>query len=91
MILKILGGVDLAASLAFLMLIFGIDVATPYLLFCAGLIFIKGLFAFGGDVLSFVDLFSSIILLISVFFSLPSLLLWMPAFLLLAKGVVSFI
>jgi hypothetical protein len=90
MILKILGGIDLVASLAFFMLIFGMDVATPFLLFTAGLIAVKGLFAFTGDVLSFVDLFSAFFLLLSIFFSLPSIFLWMPALLLLAKGVVSF-
>ena len=48
------------------------------------------IFIFGGDALSFVDLFSSILLFISLLFSLPIVLLWIPAFLLLAKGVVSF-
>ena len=90
MILKILGGIDLAAAFAFLMLVFGIEVFTPYLLFASGLLFIKGLFVFTGDVLSFVDLFSAIILLLTLVFTLPMMLFWISDFLLMAKGFVSF-
>jgi hypothetical protein len=91
MIIKVLGAIDLTAALAFLMLIFGVDVATQFLLFCAGLLLLKGFFVFTGDVLSFVDLVAAFFLFLSVFFALPSILLWIPAFFLLAKGVVSFI
>jgi len=91
MIVKVLGGIDLAAALAFLMLIFGINVFTQFILFCAGLLFLKGMFALTGDVLSWVDLFASSVLLLSIFFSLPSVLLWIPAFFLLAKGLGSLI
>lgn len=87
---KILGSIDLASALAFLMMIFGIDVFTQYLLFCSGLLLIKGLFAFTGDVLSFVDLVAALLLLVAIFFTLPSIILWTFAFLLMAKGVVSF-
>ena len=91
MIVKILGGIDLAASLAFLMMIFGAGVFIQFLLFCAGLLFMKGLFVFTGNALSIVDLFSALLLILAIFFPLPAILLWIPAFLLLAKGVVSFI
>lgn len=90
MLVKILGAVDLAAAVAFLMLIFGMNVFTQFLLFCAILLFVKGMFILMGDVLSVVDIFSAIILILSISFSLPAVLLWIPAFLLLAKGVVSF-
>jgi hypothetical protein len=91
MLVKILGAIDLASAIAFLMLIFGMNVFTQYLLFCAGLLFLKGLFVFTGDILSGVDIISSLFLILSIFFTLPAILLWIPAFLLLAKGVVSFI
>ncbi|MBU0467047.1 MAG: hypothetical protein KJ718_05650 [Nanoarchaeota archaeon] len=91
MIIKILGAIDLAAALAFLMLIFGVGVFTQYLLFCAVLLFVKGLFILMGDVLSAVDLVSAVLLILSISFALPSVLLWIPAFFLLAKGVVSFV
>ena len=91
MIVKVLGAIDLVAALAFLMLVFGMDVWFQYMLFCAGLLFIKGLFVLGGDVLSVIDLVSSAILLLSIFFTLPVAFLWVPAFLLFAKGVVSFL
>ena len=90
-LVKILGSIDIASAIAFLMLIFGLNVFTQYLLFCAGLLFLKGLFVLMGDVLSVIDLFSSIILIISIFFVPFAVLLWIPAFLLLAKGFVSFL
>lgn len=91
MLVKVLGAIDLAAAFAFLMMIFGLDVFTPYLLFCAGLLFLKGLFILMGDVLSFIDAAASIILVLSIFFGLPVFLFWTFAFLLLGKGIVSFI
>ena len=91
MLVKILGGIDLTAALAFLMLIFGIHPFLPYILFCSGLLLLKGMFALAGDVLSWIDIFSAIILIFSIWFVIPSILLWIPAFFLLAKGLVSFV
>jgi hypothetical protein len=90
-LVKILGAIDLIAAIGFLMLIFGIDVFTQFLLFNAGLLGVKGMFAFTGDVLSFVDIFAAMILLLSILFSMPTILLWALAFLLIAKGFVSFL
>jgi len=89
MIVKLLGAIDLASALAFLLMTFGIDPFTQYILFCAGLLFFKGLFIFTGDILSGVDLFASLMLILSLFIALPAILIWIPTFLLLAKGVVS--
>lgn len=90
-LLKILGGIDIASAIAFLMLIFGMHVASQYLVFCAGLLFLKGLFIMMGDILSGVDLIASVLLFLSIPFHLPSVLLWVPAFFLLAKGSISFV
>jgi hypothetical protein len=89
--IKILGGIDLLGAIAFLMLVFGLDPVLQYTLFCAGLLFMKGMFVFSGDVLSLIDLFSSFILLLSILFAVPIVLLWIAAFLLFAKGIVSFL
>ena len=89
-LVKILGGIDLAAALAFFMLIFGMNVFHQYLVFCAGLLFIKGLFILMGDILSAIDIFGALLLFLSIPFALPANLLWIPAFFLLAKGIVSF-
>lgn len=88
---KILGALDIAAAIAFLLLIFGMHPWLQFILFCAGLILLKGLFILTGDVLSVIDVFAAILLVISLFATLPAVLLWIPAFLLLAKGFVSFI
>lgn len=90
-IIKILGTIDLAAAFAFLLLTFGIEPYTQYVLFCAGLLFIKSLFIFSGDILSAIDLASSIILIVSLFFIPTTLFLWVPALLLCSKGMASFL
>lgn len=89
-LVKILGGIDIASAFAFLMLVFGIHVPSNYLLFCAGLLFVKSLFLIGGDILSWIDIFSSVLLILSVFFTLPVILLWISAFFLMSKGAASF-
>ncbi len=90
-LVKILGGIDLLSAIAFLMLIFGLHVPLQYLLFCAGLLLVKSLFMLAGDVLSLIDLYSSVLLLLSLLFMPFASLLWISAFLLTAKGLVSFI
>jgi len=91
LVLKVLGSIDLVSALAFLLLIFGFDVHFRFILFCAGLLLLKGFFIITGDVLSVIDVFSSFMLILSIFFMPPVFLLWIPAFLLLAKGFVSFL
>ncbi|MDO8460033.1 MAG: hypothetical protein Q7S74_02915 [Nanoarchaeota archaeon] len=90
-LVKVLGVIDLAGAIAFLMLIFGMNIFLQYLLFCAGLLLLKGMFIITGDFLSIIDIFSSVILFLSLLFNMPAILLWIPAFFLLAKGTVSFI
>lgn len=91
LILKLLGSIDAAAALAFLMLMFGMQPWLQFVLFCAGLLFLKGLFILTGDFLSIVDLASSLILIATLFFTPPIAFFWIPALLLLAKAVVSFL
>ena len=75
-LVKILGGIDLIVAFTLLAIIFGATPPTTLLLFSAGLLLVKGLFIFTGDVLSLVDIFSSVILFISIFFTPFSILLW---------------
>ena len=90
-LVRILGGIDLLSAFVFLMLAFSINPWLQLILFCAGLLILKGMFAFTGEPLSVIDLVSAVCLLISIFFTLPTILIWVPAFLLLAKGIVSFL
>ncbi|MDP4039115.1 MAG: hypothetical protein Q8P57_00865 [Candidatus Pacearchaeota archaeon] len=90
MLVKILGIIDFVASILLLMMTFGLEPFIPLMLFSAGLLLLKGMFIFTGDVLSVIDLISGGVLIIAIFFSIPSFLLWTPAFLLMAKGFVSF-
>jgi hypothetical protein len=89
-VVKILGALDILASLTLLCIIFGITPYMPLLLFCGGLLFLKGLFILTGEPLSIIDLIASATFIIAVFVTPWSLLLWMLTLLLLAKGVVSF-
>jgi hypothetical protein len=90
MLVKVLGGIDVAGAIAFLMLAFGIQPFAPFLVFCAVLLILKGMFALTGDVLSFIDLVAAILLIVAISFTLPTILLWIPALMLFAKGIVSF-
>lgn len=91
MLVKVLGLIDGISAFTFLMIIFGITPWNQLIVFCVGLLILKGMFIFTGDVLSLIDLFSAVVLFLAIFFSLGSIFLWIPAFLLLAKAVVSFL
>ncbi|MBX4212085.1 hypothetical protein KW787_01335 [Candidatus Pacearchaeota archaeon] len=91
MLVKVLGAIDLVAAASFLMMIFGIHVLFQVIVFCGGLLLAKGMFVVSGDILSVIDILSSLVLFGSLIFSVPIILLWIPAFLLLAKGFVSFL
>jgi len=91
MLVKILGGIDLFSAFIFLLLAFGSHPGIHLILFCAGLLFAKGLFILTGDIISIVDIFSFLILILSIFFAIPTILYWIPAFLLLGKGFLSFL
>jgi hypothetical protein len=91
MIVKILGSADILSSLVFLMLIFGMHPFIYLVMFCVAVLFLKGMFILSGNVLSLFDLIAAFLLVLSIFFAPPVFLLWICAFLLLAKGVVSFL
>jgi hypothetical protein len=89
-LVRILGGIDMVSAIVFFSMIYGLTPPMQLMLFCAGLLMLKGMFIFTGDVLSLVDIFSSVCLTIAIIVTLPTTLLWIPAFFLLAKGLVSF-
>ncbi len=91
MLVKVLGAIDLLSAILFLMITFSLTPFTILAVFCSILLLLKGMFIFTGEVvLSLVDLFSGILLILSIFLTLPAILVWVPAFLLLAKSFVSF-
>ena len=91
MLVKVLGALDLIAAITLLTIIFGITPYIPLLLFCAGLLFLKGLFILTGEPLSLIDLLASATFLLAIFIMPWSFLLWVLTLLLMAKGVVSFV
>lgn len=90
-IVKILGLIDVFASIIFLCMIFSLDIYLQLLLGIGGLLFIKSLFILKGDFLSFVDLVASITMFIGIFFSPWVFLLWILSLLLMSKGGASFL
>jgi hypothetical protein len=91
MLVKILGTIDFASAILLLANVFGIEPYTSFVFFCGGLLLMKGMFVFTGDFLSWLDLFSAIILFLTLVFTLPTILIWLPALLLMSKAVASFI
>ncbi|MCU0642061.1 MAG: hypothetical protein MUF61_00590 [archaeon] len=91
MLVKVLGGIDLLSALVILSIIAGAHPYFQILLFCSGLLLLKGMFIFTGDILSIFDILCSIFLILSIFFSLPAILLWLAALAMFAKGFVSFL
>lgn len=91
MLVKVLGAIDLLAALTFLLMVFGISPWMQLVLFCAGLLFLKGLFVLLGEPLSAIDLVASATLLAGLFFAPWAGLVWVLSLLLLAKGIISFI
>ncbi|MBI5804251.1 hypothetical protein HY450_03340 [Candidatus Pacearchaeota archaeon] len=90
-LVKILGGIDLGSAIVLLMITFGFGVPSLYLIFFSLLLFVKSLFVFSKDLLSLLDFFASMTLLFEIFFAVPIFLVWSFSFLLLAKGIVSFL
>ena len=83
--------IDIFSALILLSLSFNANIMAIFLIFFGGLLFVKGLFIFSGDLSSIVDLLASIILFLSIAFSIPHFILWIFAFFLLEKGIVSFL
>ncbi len=89
-IVKILGLVDLIASIAIFSLIFGISLPLQVILFFGGILFMKSLFLLNGDVLSIFDLLSTIVFFVSFFTQPWTFLIWVCSLVLMTKGIASF-
>jgi len=90
MIVKILGFVDLCAAILLLAGMFGAPIIFSLYVFFGGLLFMKSFFLLTGDALSTIDLVSSMIVFLSIFFTPWSFLVWVCSLLLMSKGVASF-
>lgn len=90
-LVKILGLVDLIASIMLLGMIFSLTPPLQLILFIGGLLFMKSLFILRGDFLSVIDLVASITLFMGIFFTPWIFLLWILSLFLMSKAVASFI
>lgn len=91
MLVKILGGIDLLAASIMISTLFGIQILTPLLLFSAGTLLLKSLFILHGEILSFGDLISAIVLILMIFNIYSITVVWMLSLFLMSKGIVSFL
>ncbi len=89
--IKILGFLDLLASITLFTLIFGVNLPLQISLFFGGVLFMKSLFLLTGDVLSVFDLISAILFIISIFFMPWTFILWACSLVLMTKGLASFL
>ena len=90
-LVKILGLIDLIASIIFLGMIFSIPLPFQLIIFIGGFLVLKGMFVMSGNIFSGVDLIAAIILFISVFFTPTTIILWIFSLVLMAKGAASFL
>ena len=90
MIVKLFGIIDLCAALLILALLFGLPPILQLSMFFGGLLFMKSLFLFTGDAFSAVDLISSIVIFLALFFTPWIWLMWTCSLFLMSKGAASF-
>ena len=91
MLVKILGILDLVAAAIFFALSFKLSIPSSILIFFIVILFLKGAFILTRSIASAFDLFGAIILLLSLSFTIPKILLIIAAILLLQKGFLSVI
>ena len=91
MLVKILGGIDVLASLVLLALSFGLGVPEKIIIVFALLLFLKGLFILTKSIASAFDLIAFIVLITTLFVILPQWIYLITAFLILQKGIFSFL
>ncbi len=90
MIVKILGIMDLIASIVIFSLIFGVSLPFQVILFFGGILFMKSLFLLTGDILSVFDLLSAIVFFTSFFTQPWIFMIWICSLVLMTKGIASF-
>jgi len=66
MLVKILGFIDIVASVILFSMVFSLVLPLQLVISVAGLLFVKSLFILRGDLLSFVDLIASFTLFIGI-------------------------
>lgn len=91
MIVKLLGFIDFIVAIIILCLIFGLTIPSVILWVAAIIMFVKGIFIFWGDIASGFDWLAGIILIVSIFYNVPVILLIIAGFLILQKGFFSII
>jgi len=91
MLVKILGFIDIVASVILFSMVFSLVLPLQLVISVAGLLFVKSLFILRGDLLSFVDLIASFTLFIGIFITPLTFILWFLSLLLMSKGVASFL
>jgi hypothetical protein len=90
MIVKLLGFIDLLASISLFSIIFGVSLPLQVVMFFGGILFMKSLFIFMGDILSVFDLLSAIVFFVSFFVQPWTFLVWICSLVLMTKGIASF-
>ena len=91
MLVKILGVFDLLAAGLLFALSFSLSIPHSIIIFFIIILFAKGAFILTKSIASAFDLFAAVILLLSLYFTIPKIVLIIAAILLLQKGFLSVI
>ncbi|HUS49010.1 MAG TPA: hypothetical protein VMZ91_02510 [Candidatus Paceibacterota bacterium] len=89
MLVKILGIFDLIAALLILALSFRLAIPQGIIIFFIIVLLAKGAFILTKSIASGLDLFAALVLILSLFYTLPYALFFIAAILLLQKGILS--
>lgn len=89
MLVKILGIFDILAAFVLLALSFGLGIPSKIIIIFIVILFLKGAFILTKSIASIFDIFAAIILILALSYTLPRPLLFIPAILLLQKGLFS--
>ncbi|MFA6023146.1 MAG: hypothetical protein WC781_03590 [Candidatus Pacearchaeota archaeon] len=90
MIVKVLGALDIIIAILLLILCSRVPVPNEIIFIAMVILFIKGIPALiNFDIGSFFDIYAGLILLISIFLTVPVIFLLLACFLLLQKGIFS--
>lgn len=89
--LKILGGIDVISALLLILMSVGIKMPVFILVVFAVIMILKSGLGLFKDIASWIDIFSALLFIISIFVPVFKILLVISAVLLFQKGILSFL
>jgi len=89
MLVKILGIFDVVAAFLLFAISFNLGIPKGIIIFFIIVLLAKGAFILTGSIASVFDILGAIILILTLFFTIPKPILLIPGLLILQKGILS--